>query len=115
MNDELSAIKPDPEVIAVLVHLMETFKVSDGRMIGVLPGNMQDAEKPLFERTARALSDLGGKVSEEMPVVIFPPDVDLNHIVYQLLEHGEACPIGGKFIEGRTVDDLQPARMSALT
>jgi hypothetical protein len=115
MNDELSAIKPDPEVIAVLAHLMETVKISDGRMIGVLPSNMQDVEKPLFKRTIRALSDLGGKVNEGMPVVIFPPDVDLNHIVYQLLEHGEACPNGGKLIEEHTMDDLQPARMSALT
>lgn len=89
MNDELLAERPDPEVIAVLVHLMETFKSSDGRMIGVLPQNMQNAERQLFERTIRALSELGGKVNDGMPVVIFPPGADLNHVVYQLLEHGE--------------------------
>jgi len=115
MNDVLLAVKPDPEVIAVLVHLMETFKSSDGRMIGVLPQNMQNEEKPLFERTIRALCELGGKVKEGIPVVIFPPEVDLNHMVYQLLERGEVPPTGGKLIEDHSVDERQPAQMSAVT
>lgn len=115
MNDDLSAVKPDPEVIAVLVHLMETFKCSDGRMIGVFPEKMKNAEEQLFERTMRALQQMGGDINEGMPVAIFPPDVDLDHIVHQFLERGEAYPIHGNPLEDHAAAERRSAEASVLT
>lgn len=90
MNDESLVVRPDPEVIAVLAHLMEAFKSSDGRMIAIFPDELKRTEQPLFRRTISALSELGGKVNEETTVVRFPEGVDPARIVDRLLECGEA-------------------------
>lgn len=109
MNDESATVRPDPEVIAVLAHLMEAFKGSDGRMIAVLPGEMRRRERPLFDRTISALSELGGMVNEETTVVAFPAGIDTDDIVAQLLECGEANPNSGGSteVEPRPNDDLR--------
>lgn len=94
MSNEQVAVRPDPEVIAVLVHLMETFESPDGRTIAILPGEMRRTERSLFDRTLSALSKLGGKVNEETTVVRFPSGIDPIRIIDQLLECGEVNPNG---------------------
>lgn len=105
MNDESVTVRPDPEVIAVLAHLMEAFKSSDGRMIAILPEELKRTEQPLFQRTISALSELGGKVHEETTVVRFPAGIDPARIVDQLLESGEANANGAGTTEDRAAGE----------
>jgi len=78
-------IKPDPEVVAILVTCTEFVRQEDGRAQARVDARL---DGPLAERTEKVLRDLGGQWDRHAGCVVLPQGVDPERLVAQLLGDG---------------------------
>ena len=78
-------IKPDAEVLAVIVTCTEFSRLEDGGAMARVDPRL---ETPLLERTERVFAELGGQWDRQRNATVLPAGIDPDRLVEQLLDGG---------------------------
>jgi len=85
MSEKTKTIKPDNEILAVMVTCVEVKTLDDGRMAAKVDERLA---RPFYKRTEAIFDEMGGRWDNSIEATVFPPGVDLNSAISQLLDKG---------------------------